>query len=524
MNDYQRRYLRNKYKNEKNEKPFIYIIQSNPKPIKIITQQQSNQKANKKDKQNNLYYQKPIQEEQKLNYPKNVVQKRGQYTKRNPSSLNTTTHQQNKEIIKNKYKVNSQNQNIMTNMGVEELKTMKSYAQIQSQKKENKIISNNKFGSVISRAIINRTLPSNVKPSKYSNGTIGLLNIGNTCYLNSALQNLKNIFPLTLYLLSNYSDFDRNGFAFKYCELISNLINQDTYQYFQPREFFIKLNDVAPIFRFGQQNDSSFSILYILNLLEKETRKYLGPKMFKEFKMNDSFIEEEKKKFNEFIQKLYQKRNSFIIDIFYGLQEDKYICKNKNCNYTNYSFQGISVLNLSIMTFNNTKIDSLENAIEYYEYGQYHYNEEDFFCSKCKGNRIITQSIIISLPKFLIINFKRIGENNYYNHKVEIPNDLKIKNKLDNTDYEYELIGFIKHLGGADSGHNISICKNFFDNIWYQYNDSKVFSCHNSVYYNYYTNEIDTSNAFLFFYKKKDVNITEEEINIIINNSADLRK
>ena len=176
------------------------------------------------------------------------------------------------------------------------------------------------------------------------------------------------------------------------------------------------------------------------------------------------------------------------------------------------------------MTFNNTKIDSLEKAIEYYQYGQHHYNEEDFFCSKCKGNRIITQSIIISLPKFLIINFKRIGENNYYNHKVEIPNDLKIKNKLDNTDYEYELIGFIKHLGGADSGHNISICKNFFDNIWYQYNDSKVFSCHNSVYYNYYTNEIDTSNAFLFFYKKKDVNITEEEINIIINNSSELRK
>lgn len=175
------------------------------------------------------------------------------------------------------------------------------------------------------------------------------------------------------------------------------------------------------------------------------------------------------------------------------------------------------------MTFNNTKIDSLEKAIEYYQYGQPHYNEKDFFCSKCNGHRIITQSIIISLPKFLIINLKRIVENNYYNHKVEIPNDLKIKNRLDNIDYEYELIGFIKHLE-ADSGHNISICKNFFDNIWYQYNDSKVSSCNNSVSNNYYTNEIDTSNAFLFFYKKKDVNITPEEIDIIINNSAELRK
>ena len=89
----------------------------------------------------------------------------------------------------------------MANVGVEELKILKSYIQIKIHKKENKIISNNKFRSVISRAIINRTLPSNVKPPKYRNGNIGLLNIGNTCYLNSALQNLKNIFPLTLYLL-----------------------------------------------------------------------------------------------------------------------------------------------------------------------------------------------------------------------------------------------------------------------------------------------------------------------------------
>ena len=68
--------------------------------------------------------------------------------------------------------------------------------------------------------------------------------------------------------------------------------------------------------------------------------------------------------------KSYIKKNSLIISIFYGLQEDKYICNNKNFKYTNYSFQGISVLNLSIMTFN----------------------------------------IIISLPKFLIINLKRIGK------------------------------------------------------------------------------------------------------------------
>lgn len=37
----------------------------------------------------------------------------------------------------------------MANVGVEELKILKSYIQIKIHKKENKIISNNKFRSVI---------------------------------------------------------------------------------------------------------------------------------------------------------------------------------------------------------------------------------------------------------------------------------------------------------------------------------------------------------------------------------------
>ena len=76
----------------------------------------------------------------------------------------------------------------MVNVRVEVLKILKSYTQIKIHKKENKIISNNKFGSVISRAIINITLLSNVKPPKYRNITIGLLNIEDTCYLNSAFK------------------------------------------------------------------------------------------------------------------------------------------------------------------------------------------------------------------------------------------------------------------------------------------------------------------------------------------------
>ena len=353
---------------------------------------------------------------------------------------------------------------------------------------------------------------------RFSNGAIGLVNMGNTCYLNSGLQNLKNVFPLTNYLLSTYSDYDRNGFTFKYCELISNLINQNTNHYFEPREFFTKLSELIPTFHLGQQNDSNFFIIYILSLLERETKRYNETKFMENIQINLLLNEEqEKNKLKEFLLKFKQKRNSPIISIFYGFQEDIYFCRK--CKYNKINFQGFSVLNLSIMA-NNNPIYTLENAIKYYQNEQIYRYVNYFSCPICRGNDMSTKSVIIFLPPILIINLKRIGEKKIYNHNLEIPMNLKFV--LKSIDYEYELIGFIKHIGEANSGHNIAICKNFFDNIWYVYDDNKVFFIGNSIYGN--NNKIDTSDGFLFFYKKRDYIINNEEKMIIINKSKELRK
>lgn len=449
---------------------------------------------------------------------KNSYAQIGTYQQPNypPSKNNLNSFNQNP--VKDK-KINN---NINIKMEINNLKNIQPLYNI--IKKDKTIF--NKLGSV--NPNINRNnnhLPLPKKKNKYISGSIGLTNIGNTCYLNSALQNLKNVHALTLYLLNNYQNYDKHGFTYKYCELIANLINQETCQFFEPKEFFNKLSEYAPLFRFGQQNDSSICIIYILSFLEKETKKYTKQKILEDIKISNLDSSEEKNKFKLFLNNIFERRNSCIIDFFYGFKKDMLKCLN--CRYNIFNFQGISVLNLSIMSQNNKPIDTLNDAIEYYQKSQIHQNESGFVCPNCRKYNILTQSLIISYPKNLIINFKRIGEKDFYNHNVLIPGILELING--NYLYEYELIGLIKHIGGAFSGHNISICKNFFDEKWYVYNDSRVIRVDNTSHVNKaYRNEkdsyVDTSNGFLFFYKKKDIKISNNDKNIIIQKSEELRK
>lgn len=443
------------------------------------------------------------------NFPNYGVMK--QSIKKNKQSFCKINHNDNPKRQEDSGKYQDNNK-------INDISKLKNCTPLYSQNQKN-LNFKKKSDSVKPQIIFNNKLASFKKESKYQDGVIGLVNRGNTCYLNSALQNLKNIYPLTLYLFQNYKNLNQQGFTYRYLELIANLINQKYDQYYLPKdEFLYKLRELAPNFRKGEQNDSNFCILYILNFLEKETKNSKPSNI----KINKNISESEIKKFKQFINKFLTKRNSFIIDLFFGFQENIYECAN--CNDKHYSFQGFSVLNLSIMNPNNQRILTLEDAIKYYECKTVHNNEKGFNCLACNNNhnKITTQSVIISYPKFLIINLKRIGENLnlFYNHNVQIKMTFKV------DENEYELTGFIKHIGNANSGHNIAICKNFFDKYWYIYDDSKVIRIDNSIYKNN-KNEPDTTNGFMFFYKRLNEEInkeTNEGLETIKNKSSEIRQ
>ena len=104
---------------------------------------------------------------------------------------------------------------------------------------------------------------------------IGLINHGNVCYLNSALQILYSIEPLRNYLLSgkfeeNINVENKMGSKGKYIRTIANFFRE--YQKGYPDTTNI-LKMIRELFPFGEQHDSHEVLLHLINTMHEDIVK-----------------------------------------------------------------------------------------------------------------------------------------------------------------------------------------------------------------------------------------------------------
>ena len=111
-------------------------------------------------------------------------------------------------------------------------------------------------------------------------GLTGLGNLGNTCFMNSALQCLSNCVPLTQYFLAgNYKDeLNRNnplGMRGEIANAYAGLLNQiwnEQYSSVAPRQFKMQVGRFAPQFSGYQQQDSQELLAFLLDGLHEDLK------------------------------------------------------------------------------------------------------------------------------------------------------------------------------------------------------------------------------------------------------------
>lgn len=388
------------------------------------------------------------------------------------------------------------------------------------------------------------------RSSKAQPGLCGLSNMGNTCFMNAALQCLSNTPPLTNYILTDKFVEDINTsnplgmhgeIARTYSELIKVLWGGNNSS-FLPREFKCAVSRFAPQFCGFSQQDCQELMAFLLDGLHEDLNR-IRNKPYIEIKNDfetrpDEVVAEES-------WSNYKKRNdSIVVDTFHALLKSTLVCPG--CELVSVTFDPFCYLSLPLPVKREKQVNpvfipapgkveeespnptqssvdstvdtsvpkvtprptlQLKDCITQFTNIERLGADDPWYCPKCKKHQQATKKFDIwSLPKVLIIHLKRFSFSRSWRDKidtlVEFPVDgLDMSKYVLNPEQKktkqiYNLIGVANHFGGLGGGHYTAYAKNFLQNAWYSFDDAMV----NPVS----SNNIVNRSAYVLFYQLQE--------------------
>ncbi|PYH49149.1 putative ubiquitin-specific protease UBP12 [Aspergillus saccharolyticus JOP 1030-1] len=169
-------------------------------------------------------------------------------------------------------------------------------------------------------------------------GNTGLSNLGNTCYMNSALQCVRSVEELTYYFLNDVYKKDLNpsnplahngDVAKAYANLLRQIYDEAGQSSFAPRQLKQTIGRYGPAFSgYGQQDSQEF-LLFLLDGLQEDLNRIQKKPYIEKPDSTDDMVHD-KAALKEFADKcwdIYKARNdSVITDLFAGMYKSTLVC------------------------------------------------------------------------------------------------------------------------------------------------------------------------------------------------------
>ena len=203
--------------------------------------------------------------------------------------------------------------------------------------------------------------------SLHAPGATGLHNLGNTCFMNSALQVMFNTKPLTEYFRQNIHLFELNTnnkmgtkghLAIRYAELLKEILSAQT-RSIAPLKFRFCVSKFAPQFAGGGQHDSQELLDWLLDMLHEDLNR-VTEKPYIEVK--DSNGRSDQIVALESWEATLQRNKSVIVDLFYGQMKSKVACET--CGTESVRFDPFSLLSLPLPVENFTYCEVLVTKLD----------------------------------------------------------------------------------------------------------------------------------------------------------------
>ena len=320
-------------------------------------------------------------------------------------------------------------------------------------------------------------------------GVVGLRNLGNTCFMNSALQCLSNTVNLTDYFLGFEWQTEINAdnplgsggqLARAYGSLVDQLWSKDANRSsaLTPKSFKRSLERVNPMFAGYEQHDTGELLTFLLDGLHEDLNRVEKKPYVEEVECDGRSEDEVSRE----AWKGYLLRNkSIVVDIFQGQLRSTLRCLE--CGYARVKFDPFMYLTLPIPKKGGRKTDIMA-CLDVFCAEETLDGDEQWYCPKCKTHVDARKKLDLwKMPPVLIIILKRFEFDLYGNRSkldahVAFPvQDLDFRGYVQSKEREppiFDLFAFANHMGGFGGGHYTAVANNRVDEEWYLFNDSDV--------------------------------------------------
>mmetsp|Transcript_60721 Transcript_60721/g.112654 ORF Transcript_60721/g.112654 Transcript_60721/m.112654 type:complete len:416 (-) Transcript_60721:19-1266(-) len=322
-------------------------------------------------------------------------------------------------------------------------------------------------------------------------GCVGLRNMRNTCWMNSILQSLAHVEPLTALLLqlrprltqlSKQGTLDEDGLshspkvprnrqtmlelsllqdathlqvAYQFIELLHNMWQERQRTALVPGFLQRALRTKAPfLFPKGIQQDAYDFFSFLINTLDEELQEM-------------------------------QPKKELVSTMFQGEMRSSLICQD--CGYTSSNPEMFQTLSLPVQCEANKEVD-LNEVMKSFCVEEILEGKNSWKCEKCDRRVRATKKLeVVRLPLVLVLHLKRFAFDKLCGRVQKVRAQVTIKDGVDALNLSqyvpghkgdpviYDVIGTVNHHGpDATSGHYTAHCRNCVYNEWHFFNDDEV--------------------------------------------------